>query len=525
MLNQTDQNTENEIKAWKEKYFRLLNEVEFKEAEWNKEQERQTKTLLRILFSFQGLDRSLDAHLLQLKNTLKKGKKNDAQGKIDEVVIAIFDFLEDLTDDKETQETVKQTDIDPFGLFLEKFNASCKAASLDNLLQRAKNIESEKQRLLLIEDCIGQLLKLVAQDNTQPADSQVTHLLTLLNSLTLPESCQGKIKQLASQLAALDNNTEITVLIKRLAVEINKAYIKLQNELNETGCYLKKLTTQLNDLALVIADMDIFNTETLENSLELNDKLESQLKLIKTSMDDSQPLDQLKLSISTTICSLQESMEQHINREKERLKQSELKNNGLKQKLNLMESETAKLRHNIEKEKIKSSRDALTGIANRMAFDERIDIEYQRWKRYGKHLTLCIFDIDKFKNINDTYGHKAGDKVLKTVAQKCKSGIRKVDFFARYGGEEFALILPETSLMEGFEIAEKLREEIMHCLFQYKDQTVPVTISCGLAEFKNDDAPDSVFVRADKALYMAKEAGRNRCMTEQLEELKLVETG
>ncbi|MEQ8938796.1 MAG: GGDEF domain-containing protein, partial [Gammaproteobacteria bacterium] len=172
------------------------------------------------------------------------------------------------------------------------------------------------------------------------------------------------------------------------------------------------------------------------------------------------------------------------------------------------------LRKCIEEEKNKALNDALTSVANRMAFDARINTEFKRWQRYNVRLTLCLIDIDKFKNVNDTYGHKAGDIVLRTVANKCASRIRTSDFFCRYGGEEFALILPEPGIEAAQRVADALRETIEKCTFQYKEEVVPITVSCGLAEFKGRDTIDTAFQRADKALYKAKDLGRNRCIAE-----------
>ena len=179
-----------------------------------------------------------------------------------------------------------------------------------------------------------------------------------------------------------------------------------------------------------------------------------------------------------------------------------------------MEKETESLRQCIEEEKNRALNDALTKIPNRMAFDDRMNSEYGRWKRYQSRLALCLIDIDKFKGINDTYGHKAGDIVLRTVAEKCASRIRASDFFCRYGGEEFALILPETNIDAALRVAEALRETIEKCTFQYGEKTVPITICCGLAEFKGNDSIDSAFKRADRALYKAKASGRNCCVAE-----------
>jgi len=136
-----------------------------------------------------------------------------------------------------------------------------------------------------------------------------------------------------------------------------------------------------------------------------------------------------------------------------------------------------------------------------------------RWKRYQSSLSMMVIDIDRFKNINDTYGHMAGDKVLHTVAQHLQKNIRETDFLARYGGEEFVIIMPDTPVHDGLGVAEKLRDEIENCGFHYRDEAVNVTISCGVAEFCNDQTPSQVFEKADGAMYRAKESGRNRCLS------------
>ncbi len=179
-----------------------------------------------------------------------------------------------------------------------------------------------------------------------------------------------------------------------------------------------------------------------------------------------------------------------------------------------MKVEAYDLHKRVEDEQSRAQVDALTRLANRLAYDERMQQEFNRWQRYNKPLTICIIDIDKFKNVNDKYGHKVGDKVLRTVAELCDSRVRETDFLARYGGEEFVLLLPETSLEQSITLADNLRKEVEKCNFHYAKDPVAITISCGLAEFKQGDTPDSVFVRADQALYAAKEGGRNQCKNE-----------
>jgi diguanylate cyclase len=137
--------------------------------------------------------------------------------------------------------------------------------------------------------------------------------------------------------------------------------------------------------------------------------------------------------------------------------------------------------------------------------------EFARWKRYHQPLVLLIFDIDHFKRVNDTYGHKAGDKALKLIARTLQNNLRESDFLARFGGEEFVVLMPQTELNAAIGAANKLREAVEANQFHYQQKRVLITISCGATQFKDDDTIDSAFQRADQALYKAKQNGRNRC--------------
>ena len=129
-------------------------------------------------------------------------------------------------------------------------------------------------------------------------------------------------------------------------------------------------------------------------------------------------------------------------------------------------------------------------------------------------MVLAIIDIDLFKAVNDTYGHKAGDKALKLIADQLRENLRGTDFLARYGGEEFTILMPETDLDSAIIAANKLREAVTAAKFHYQGVHVSISVSAGLAELTGDDTPEALFKRADKALYRAKAAGRNRCEAE-----------
>jgi diguanylate cyclase (GGDEF)-like protein len=160
-----------------------------------------------------------------------------------------------------------------------------------------------------------------------------------------------------------------------------------------------------------------------------------------------------------------------------------------------------------------ADRDALTGLANRRAFDGQLAGEWARWERYQRPFSLLLFDIDHFKAINDKLGHEGGDEVLENVATALARTLRNIDFAARYGGEEFAVLLPETNLKFAIDIAERLRARIESSQITYRGQNVPVTVSGGVATAEGHLTAADMLRGADQLLYRAKAEGRNRIAT------------
>jgi diguanylate cyclase (GGDEF)-like protein len=160
----------------------------------------------------------------------------------------------------------------------------------------------------------------------------------------------------------------------------------------------------------------------------------------------------------------------------------------------------------------KSSRiDFLTGVLNRKAFNTHLDYELSKSSRYRTNSSLIIMDIDFFKKVNDNCGHLVGDKVLQVVSQIVSSEIRESDVFARYGGEEFILFLPETSIIDAKEIAERIRGAIEERTIGSSTSDYPaVTCSFGVSAVISSDNISTLVKRADDALYTAKNNGRNR---------------
>jgi diguanylate cyclase (GGDEF)-like protein len=153
--------------------------------------------------------------------------------------------------------------------------------------------------------------------------------------------------------------------------------------------------------------------------------------------------------------------------------------------------------------------DRLTGIYNRRYFELSLEAEVQRAQRYGSPLSLLLFDVDRFKELNDRHGHLVGDQVLKRLVRQCEANLRTSDVLCRYGGEEFAIIAPETSAAAAAALARRVRQDVEAMRLDYIAETV--TISVGVAEWEPDFSKKEDFIgAADWALYAAKNAGRNR---------------
>ena len=163
---------------------------------------------------------------------------------------------------------------------------------------------------------------------------------------------------------------------------------------------------------------------------------------------------------------------------------------------------------------ILSQTDKLTGLANRMYLDDQLEIEFKRASRHKHNLVLLVFDLDHFKQVNDTYGHLGGDAVLREIGKRLNASLRQTDFVGRYGGEEFVVIMPETTLKDALPIAENLRILIEEKPVHFERDELKINASIGVADFRPDKHKkfEDIFALSDDALYYSKQHGRN-CVT------------
>ena len=340
-------------------------------------------------------------------------------------------------------------------------------------------------------------------------------LTNLLDQLSFPQSAHRDVAKLRDQIENELVWYELGPTLDDVASLVLSVVGKGQRDFES---FLKSLDERLSKVQGFLIESQKVDSKWKTKNQAFDQVVRDQVDGISQKIDTSVDLDELKDSISKHLDSIYQAVDQHDSdgQQFENDKQEEVK--ALQERINAMEQETAYIRKRLKEERGKALRDSLTNLPNREAYDERFELELERWKRYQKPTTLVVADIDLFKRINDNYGHLSGDKVLQIIAKELRNRVRKTDFVARYGGEEFVIILPETDIDTATPVVEKVREMVGRLPFHFRDENIQITMSFGLIEFKDGCSAEDVidiqqsilFERADKALYRAKKNGRNR---------------
>ena len=332
-------------------------------------------------------------------------------------------------------------------------------------------------------------------------------LRSLLDELELPARHQPQGDALRQRLEGNLNWYELVPVLDDLAVLVLAVTDSGQREF---AGYLKQLNERLAAFISTLSEAHEGYTASVESTRHFNQQLRDQVSDLQNSVQEAADLDALKQALEQRLEGLLQSVSNHQRQRDSGEDDVAERLQGLVKRVAEMELEAQQFRQHIEEQRQKSLLDPLTGLPNRAAWSERLDLEIARRQRYGGQLLMAVLDIDHFKRINDGYGHLAGDRVLKIIAGELHKRLRKTDFIARFGGEEFVLLIPGTPLDGGVQLLETLRAAVEACPFHFKGEPVTITLSAGIAEFRNDEATEDTFERADQALYRAKGAGRNR---------------
>jgi len=332
-------------------------------------------------------------------------------------------------------------------------------------------------------------------------------LLRLLDEMHLPAAQQIQAEALRSRIHGSLNWYELVPVLDDLGVLVLSLNDSGQREFEG---YLHQLNARLGAFLDGLQVVQESHSGSSSSARDLDDTLREQVSGLKESVLEATDLEGLKRNVESRLQGLVGTMDRFREEREVREREVGERIQSLVTRVASMEEEARTFQANIEDQRQKAMTDALTGLPNRAALSERLDLEVARWQRYGGDLLLAVLDVDHFKRINDDFGHLAGDKVLKIIANELAKRVRKTDFIARYGGEEFVVLLPATPMEGGQQLLEVLRGAIEACPFHFKGERLSITCSAGLTAFREGELAEAAFERADQALYRAKRGGRNR---------------
>ena len=342
----------------------------------------------------------------------------------------------------------------------------------------------------------------------QSKDKQAFYLLSirtmlhLLKEFALDES-EIDVDEFKKQINLLNEKFEKEHETKPISSLLKKTEENTLKFISNQKDYIKERDAELRDIidimSKALAAQNDENRKYHKNIYTHSEKIER-----LTLLDD---LRKIRSALENEVAELRRNV-----RDKQTLEENRMKS---------MSQKVAALNNELRKVKKEAMMDALTGIYNRKAFDRYIaDLSRKNTPR-NTSFALLMIDIDDFKKINDAYGHQTGDRVLVSMAGKCKEIIRSDDFLCRYGGEEFVLILPALSLKNGIKKARQICKAVEKAQFKHTLDgvdtgiTLRITVSIGVSVYRKSDTPATVLERADKALYRAKGTGKNRVVSEK----------
>lgn len=366
--------------------------------------------------------------------------------------------------------------------------------------------------LQTLEELAGEDGPYALPDAVEPPYSQVAAhieqtLIGLLDDLSLPERHKAQALEMRERVARGLNWYELIPVLDDLAVLMLAITDSGQHEFE---AYLQQLNERLESFQSHLHEASTGHADNSSAARELDSQLREQVDGLQSSVQGAADVDSLKHILEGRLEGLLLTMDDHQHERDRREQELAGRLHGLAERVASMEQEAQGYREHLEEQRQKAMIDPLTGLPNRAAWSERVEQEVLDWHENGGHLAMAILDLDHFKRINDGYGHLAGDKVLKIVADQLRKRLRGRDFIARFGGEEFVLLLPQTSPPAAVQVAEALRAAIEACPFHFKGERVVITTSIGLSAFRPGERGDQVLKRADEALYRAKDKGRNR---------------
>jgi diguanylate cyclase len=514
--------TENQ--NWSQRYEKLLREHEEHIAVQERRETSLGRLIMRLSMVAKGYDENLDPLLNRIHKAVRTGVSQTSLEHVETLSDGLLHIPEPTGGAPSVIEPglrklipklkLKAEDAEEATRLLLLLSRTSNDVSEDDLERLASILrggESPRQSQAgsgLFHRLFGSHTERDASAGDQPPNQIV---LNLLARARWPVHWENPINEMRQRLSDHVSSDEWIAVLQDLLKLSSESYSKAEEEIKEAEDFLGNLTRRLQDLDEHLREVHDQRGELTDKSRQLTDDMFSHMNGIEASVEGATDLQTLKQEISWRMNDINGLLNGFLEEEQAFYTQADASEGDLRERLKQLEQESEDLRYRMLEARHLALLDALTQLPNRMAYDERIVHEYARWRRFGESLVIQVWDVDDFKQLNDRFGHKAGDKALYVIGQCLKKRLRETDFIARYGGEEFVALLCGANKKEALAVADEMRVSVMESGFHSSGKAVPVSISCGLAMFEEGDTTESVFERADRALYRAKQQGKNCC--------------
>lgn len=500
---------------WKEKYNGCIREIDQLEIELEATKQSYINGIKRLV----QIIPDVDATTQETIDTLQQSSKNQTFQHAERCLQALTDLLFKLevgskarvteqNPSAQTEKSLTQFTHD----FLTKLTAfdlpADRLTDWQSRLSAADNLTSAQFEEILLK---------FAQETYQQQQNQLQNLRTYFEQLLKGLPVTGDlIKDLNHLMNELESTSpdldQLGLLFQSSTLLIKQMKQSIQAEQKQTEYFLQQLANKLIQINNSLGQFSGSIEETYQVGHLIAEQFEKNIASLRISVDKSETLEELKNDVSQGLDTFNTQFGSYQKKEQARHLQLSSENNKAMAQLAALEQQRKELSAAVAQERKNAKRDRLTALNNRWAFDTQLEIHYKQWQKESGNLVIAFFDIDHFKKINDTHGHKVGDQVLKAVASILKQDIGEIGFLARYGGEEFVAIFTKKTSHEVFTLVEKLRQNIASKKFKSSADTLRLTLSCGVAEYKKGDVLDAAVVAADQALYQAKDKGRNQTL-------------
>lgn len=391
---------------------------------------------------------------------------------------------------------------------------------LQAAIRRETTAEELEKLTPALTEAIGALDHPLPPATSNPSDDSVAddeRLRSILGALLLELRRDAELVAQADEvdqkLSGELTNEQLPDVLAALSDMVGKRIRHIERAKEEIEGLLGHMVGKLDEIGQFVAEQHQNQAQSQASSETLNTQLVGEIKAMGETVETAKDLLQIRHQVRSRMDAIDRHLKDFRQREATFAAAISARNEQMRSRILELEAEAKRLQSQLQDEQRASTLDVLTGIPNRQAYDKRVDDELHRLRRFKQAACLVVWDVDHFKRINDTYGHRAGDRVLRVVADCFASRIRSTDFIARYGGEEFVMILPGTHLEDAVRFSERIRVAIAEIGFHFRGSPVSITISSGVTALSPDDTAGTAFDRADKALYRAKQEGRNRCVS------------